>query len=175
MGQTLRQSELVERLDEHLVEPFLRIARRRTLQPGQYLFLLGQNADELSVIEKGRIELCSPLSLQGTLTDVTVESLGVGRTVGLSALVRPYRFIVSARAAGTTEVASFPRQDLLDFFHTNAQAGCAIVEKIAEVMGRRMLTFQALWARELQRAVDQSLHCESPLRSEERDNLAETD
>jgi len=100
------------------------------------------------------MDLCFPMRLNGVLKDVPIESVGMGQPLGWSALVRPYRFTLSARAVGPSGVICLARRDLLDLFETEPAVGNAFLTRISEVIGVRLITFQALWVRELQRALE---------------------
>jgi len=102
------------------------------------------------VVLSGRLEACFPLSLGGVMKDVAVESKGPGSALGWSALVKPHRFTVSARASEPSEVATFSRQELMQRLDQDPRLGQVFISRIAEVIGRRFLTIRALWGRELQ-------------------------
>lgn len=153
MYEFLSRAELFEGLNADGVARLAAVGRSRTLGAGDYLFLLGDRADYLYVIARGQLELCFPMILGGGVKDIPVESVGVGKAVGWSALVQPYRFTLSGRATESTEVVGFPRHELLQVFETAPLVGYRVALKLAEIVGIRLLTFQALWARELQQAV----------------------
>ena len=153
----LRRAAIFEELQDAEVERLLAVARQQHCHQGECLFLLGDHADRLYVVLRGKVELTFPLSFGGVVRDVPVESKTPGSALGWSALVKPHRFTLSARAAETSELAAFLRQDLLRVFEAEPRIGCVVMRHIAEVVGRRLLQVQALWARELQRAVTDSL------------------
>ena len=126
---------------------------RRVLEPGDYLFLLGDDADRLYVVAKGVVDLCFPINVGGAMKDISVESATAGKTLGWSALVSPFRFTLSARAAEASEVISFTRADLLRFFEAEPRIGYDFLTGISEIVGIRLLKVQALWVRELQRTL----------------------
>jgi len=128
-------------------------ARVQRYQKGDCLFLLGDHADRLYVMLSGRVELTFPMSLGGAVSDVPVEVKTRGDVLGWSALVKPHRFTLSARAVETSELAAFLRSDLVQLFEAQPRIGYVVMRQLAEVVGRRLLQVQALWARELQRAV----------------------
>ena len=153
----LRRAAIFGELDEKVVAQLLAVARPRQCQAGECLFLLGDHADRLYVVLKGRVELTFPLSFGGVVRDVSVESRTPGTALGWSALVKPHRFTLSARAAEDTELAAFLRQDMFRVFAAEPRIGNVVMGHIAEIVGRRLLQVQALWAREVQRAVEDSL------------------
>lgn len=154
MDALLSQGALFEGLDDEGRRRLSAIARRRTLETGEHLFLLGDNAGDFFVLVKGKVDLCLPMPLSGVLKDVSVESVGVGEALGWSALVKPYRFTLSARATEPSEVVCLARSDLLALFEADLGSGYAFFTKVSEIVGIRLLTFQALWVRELQRALE---------------------
>jgi len=153
----LRRAAIFADLQDAEAERLLVVARSQHCGKGECLFLLGDHADRLYVVLSGKVELTFPLSFGGVVRDVPVESKMPGSALGWSALVKPHRFTLSARAAETSELATFPRQDLLRVFEADHHIGYVVMRHIAEVIGRRLLQVEALWARELQRAVTDSL------------------
>lgn len=153
----LRKAAIFGELRDPEVERLLAVARPQRCHKGECLFLLGDHADRLYVVLSGRVELTFPLSFGDVVRDVPVESKAPGSALGWSALVKPHRFTLSARAAETSELAAFLRQDLQQVFEAEPRIGCLVMRHVAEVVGRRLLQVQALWARELQRAVTDSL------------------
>jgi CRP/FNR family cyclic AMP-dependent transcriptional regulator len=154
---TLRTAPIFGELEDAEVARLLDVARPQHCHKGECLFLLGDHADRLYVVLTGKIELTFPLSFGGVVRDVPVESKAPGSALGWSALVKPHRFTLSARAEQTSELAAFLRQDLLRVFEAEPRIGYVVTRHVAEVVGRRLLQVQALWARELQRVVTDSL------------------
>jgi CRP-like cAMP-binding protein len=148
---------MLAELDDGEVALLLEAARPQQCRKGECLFMLGDHADRLYVVLSGRIELTFPLSFGKAVRDVPVESKAPGSALGWSALVKPHRFTLSARAVETADLAAFLRQDLVRVFESRPRIGCVVMRHVAEVVGKRLLQVQALWARELQRAVTGSL------------------
>jgi len=151
MYELLKDAELFEGLTSAEIRRLATIGRRRTLRAGEYVFLLGDNADYLCVVVKGQVDLCFPMPLGNVVKDVSVESIGPGKTLGWSALVKPYRFTLSARATESSELVGFARLDLLRLFEDELHIGYTLLARVSEIVGVRLATFQALWGRELQR------------------------
>ena len=153
IDEDIQTAELFAGLSPASVHRLATIARVTSLRAGEYLFLLGDSAQYVSLVRSGLIELCFPISMGGVVKDIAVETVGRGSTIGWSAMVKPYRFTLSARAAETSEVVAFARQDLHTLFLTDAAAQRTVVDGISELMANRLATFQALWARELMRTL----------------------
>jgi CRP-like cAMP-binding protein len=154
MQESLRAAELFGSLDAAKLARLGAIARKTTLASGDYLFLLGDSAQYVSLVVRGLVDLCLPITVGGVLKDITVEAVGPGKTIGWSALVRPFRFTLSARAAAPTEILAFGRLDLEQLFAAEPVIERVVRTGISELMVGRLTMFQALWARELQRALD---------------------
>jgi CRP-like cAMP-binding protein len=149
-------------LDDADSARLLATAQALHCRAGECLFLLGDHADRLYVMLSGKVELTFPLSFGGAVHDVAVESKTRGSALGWSALVKPHRFTLSARAVESSELALFSRQDLFRLFEAEPRIGYTVTRYVAELVGRRLLQVQALWARELQRALTTSLAGAAP-------------
>jgi CRP-like cAMP-binding protein len=149
----LRRTAIFEGLSEAGMGRLCGLAHPLHCRAGECLFRLGDEADRLYVALGGRVELTFPLSLGAVTREMPFEVRTRGSVVGWSALVAPYRFTLSARATEESELAAFPREDLLRLFEAEPQIGYLVMGHIAELLGRRLLQMQALWVRELQRAV----------------------
>ena len=86
--------------------------------------------------------------------NVLVEEQSSGQTVGWSALIRPYRFTLSATTAMESEVIALRRSDLDGYFMMNPVTGYVVSLNVAGVMGQRLQTVQAMWLREVERMVE---------------------
>lgn len=156
MHDELRTAELFDGVNPDGIQRLAAIGRTLTLRTGECLFMLGDSAQSVSVVTSGLLDLCLPVSFSGVTKDITVESAGPGKTVGWSALVTPYCFTLSAKAARPSEVIAFARPELLQVFAADPEIERVVLRRVCELMGNRLTTFQALWARELQRRVERS-------------------
>jgi CRP-like cAMP-binding protein len=132
------------------------LGRPVVLSAGDVLFPLGANAESLYLIRRGRIVLTLPIQIDGHDQDVAVEEHAPGETLGWSALVPPHKFTLKATAPLPSEVLAIPRQALLDYCAAHPAAGYAIGMNIAGIIGHRLQIFQAMWLRQMQRAVSRT-------------------
>jgi CRP-like cAMP-binding protein len=153
MEVLLSRAGLFNGLRSEDISRIVAIGRPHHFSQGEYLFFLGDSADRLFVIAEGQVDLCFPMAVEKVVKDITIEVAGPGQTLGWSALVKPYRFTLSARAATTSHVVAFARQELLKFFADEPAIGYTVLTRISELVGIRLLQVQALWARELQRSL----------------------
>lgn len=132
----------------------LALGKRLLLSSGAELFRLGQDADALHVIQRGRLKLTLPMQVRGHDEQVLVEERMPGQTVGWSALIPPHRFTMTATAPLETEVIALSREALLAHFAAHPEVAHAISLNLASVIGQRLQLFQAMWLREMQRTVE---------------------
>jgi toluene monooxygenase system ferredoxin subunit len=132
------------------------LASRRTLRAGAVLFNLGDPADSLFVVERGRLALTLPMKVRGQEQDVLIEERGAGQTLGWSALVPPHRFTLKAAALVDSEVFGLSRTALADIFGAHPAVGYAVSRNVSAVVGQRLQVFQTMWLREMQRVVELS-------------------
>ncbi len=148
------QAELLAGVSEDAAREVLALATRVSLPAGAALFRLGEDADRLFLIDRGRILLTLPMKVGGHDEDILVEERVPGEIVGWSALVPPHRFTLKATAPLATDVLAFPRVALFDYFATRPEVGYAVTRNVAAAIGQRLHVFQAMWLREMQRLVE---------------------
>ena len=148
------QPELLKDLAAEEIQRILALGTRIALPSGASLFQLGDPAERLFLIERGRIRLTLPMQIRGRQEDVVVEERTAGQTVGWSALIPPHRFTLAATAPLETEVIALPREELRKHFAAHPAVGHKITLNLAVVIGHRLQLFQAMWLREMQRTVE---------------------
>ena len=140
---------------EHAAE-ILALGKRLVLSSGAELFHLGDAADGIFVVQRGRLRLTLPMNVRGRSEEVLVEERVPGQTVGWSALIPPYRFTLTAAAPLETEVVTLSRDALRAYFAEHPEVGQAVAWNLAAVIGDRLQLFQTMWLREMQRTVELS-------------------
>lgn len=121
---------------------------------GGVLFRLGDLADRVFVIERGRIALTMPIRVREREEAVLVEERQAGETVGWSALIPPHRFTLTATAPLDTDVLAIERGALVEYLDSQPEIGYLVMRNLAEIMGRRLQVFQAMWVREMQHGIE---------------------
>jgi CRP-like cAMP-binding protein len=150
---TPEQPDLVRGLAVEDQAAVLGLGTPMSLAVGQVLFTLGDEADSLFVIRRGRIALTLPMQIAGREEDVVIEDYGTGETLGWSALVPPHRFTLTAAAPLATDVLAIRRDDLVHYCAANPRVGQLVVLNIAGIVAKRLQVFQAMWLRQTQRVV----------------------
>ena len=135
-------------------EQVLALGSRLTIASGGSLFRLGDSADHLYLIERGRIRLSFPMMLRGQQEEVSIEDIVPGETVGWSAMVPPFRFTLSATAPLETELIALPRKAFCAFLERSPEIGRQLAFNLVLLVGQRLQLVQTMWMREIQRVVE---------------------
>ncbi|HWR50834.1 MAG TPA: cyclic nucleotide-binding domain-containing protein, partial [Bryobacteraceae bacterium] len=146
--------DLLTGLSQEDARAVMSLGATRFLSGGSELFHLGDRADSLFLVERGRVRLTLPMQVRGRDEDVLVEERSTGQTVGWSALIPPYRFTLSATAPVDTDVIAISRDALRAYFAAHPDVGNVVCLNVAAVIGQRLQLFQAMWLREMQRMVE---------------------
>jgi CRP-like cAMP-binding protein len=151
---TTAQTDLMAGLTDAEIADVMRLATRARLASGETLFHLGDTADAVYLVERGRIALTLPVRVAGREEDVLVEERGPGQMVGWSGLIPPHRFTLNARAPLETELLALPRAALLEHFATRPAVAYQVTRNVATVVGQRLQVLQAMWLREVQHLIE---------------------
>ena len=147
--------ELLNDLLSSEAEQVLALGTRMIVPKGTPLFHLGDPADRLFLIERGRIKLTLPMQVRDREENIFAEERISGQVVGWSALIPPFRFTLTATAVPhDAEVIALKREALLKYCSANPAAGHKIAMNLAVVIGHRLQLFQTMWLREMQRTVE---------------------
>ena len=127
---------LFARLSETQLERVQSISIDQTIKKGQWLFKEGQEAEHFYFIKQGAIELL-------TVVDDTIEiPIAMVRTqnscIGIGALVSPFRYSLSARAAQDCDLLVFKRSDLEALKQKDPGLVCIMMNNLAQKLMERL-------------------------------------
>lgn len=147
-------ADLLQGLEPGEAGRVLGLGERVVLGPGEELFHLGDPAESIYVVARGRLRLTLPMKVRTREENILVEERLCGQTVGWSALIPPFRFTLTASAPLETEVIALRREALEKYFGAYPKTGYAVSLNLSCVVGQRLQLFQAMWLREVQRMVE---------------------
>ena len=105
------------------------ISEQVKLENGQWLFQENSVAEKIYILKSGAIELLT--SVEGSVElPITVVRFP-GGCFGSSALVSPFQYSLSARAAEDSLVLSMKRSDLQTLIHQDRELGYRIMTNLA--------------------------------------------
>ncbi len=127
---------LFGRLSKPQLERVLAISREQKIQKDQWLFREDQEAQHFYLIKEGAIELL-------TVVDEHIEiPIAMVRTkngcIGIGALVPPFRYSLSARAAHDSNLLVFKRADLEALKRDDPGLVCIIMNNLAQKLLERL-------------------------------------
>jgi len=146
--------DLLKGLEQSAAEHVLALGKRMLLTTGAQLFHLGDDAESIYLVTRGRLRLTLPMQVCNREEDVLVEEACCGQAVGWSALIPPYRFTLTAAAPLETELIALPREALNRYFAEHPDTGQTVAWNLSAIIGQRLQLFQAMWLREIQRMVE---------------------
>lgn len=149
-----RQTELFAGLSERDAADLVALAEPISLDAGDVLFGLGDEAANLYLIEDGIIVLTMPMQVGGREEAVRIDERSAGQTLGWSSLIAPHRFTLNASAPVASRLLAFPRSKLVEHFEARPVVGYAVLRNVASIVGQRLQVFQAMWLREMQHLVN---------------------
>jgi CRP/FNR family transcriptional regulator, cyclic AMP receptor protein len=126
----LKSIPLFAQLGPREASALVEMLQRRTLDPNEALFWIGDQGDEFYVIESGKIHLTFP---DNSGREMSLATLGPGDFLGELALLDGDPRTATARAVGDTVVLALNRENFLNFINTNPSAAIHIMR----VLGRR--------------------------------------
>jgi CRP-like cAMP-binding protein len=151
---TSAEPDLLRGLSTDEIAGALALGVSLSIRGGTELFHLGDVADRIFIIQRGRIRLTLPMPVRGRSEEVFVEESAPGQTVGWSALMPPYRFTLTATVPVDTHVVALSREALREYFDRNPGVAYTVAMNLAAVIGQRLQLFQAMWLREMQRTIE---------------------
>lgn len=119
---------------EHL-NVLLDCAQVVTFEPGQMIFKEGEPADELYLIEKGRVALEAHEPADGT---VTVQMLGADEAMGWSWMLPPYVWHLRARVLEPTTAIALSGAHLLVRAEKDHEFGYELMKRVASIVMHRL-------------------------------------
>ena len=127
---------LFERLSASQLERIKAIPGEQQIQKGQWLFREDEEAQHFYLIKEGAIELL-------TLVDEKIEiPIAMVRAkngcFGISALVSPFRYSLSARAAHDSNLLVFKREDLEKLKQEDPGLVCVMMNNLSQKLLERL-------------------------------------
>ena len=138
--QALKKCQLFSGLKESEVLQVAALTRAREYSAGAAVFQEGTTADDLLVVQEGKV------ALQMILTDspsqnarrVTIDILTENEILGWSSLVEPYVYTLASIALQKTSVLSVNALSLRNLMEKNRDIGYEITKGLARVIAERL-------------------------------------
>jgi CRP-like cAMP-binding protein len=119
-----------------MLQAIARLANEKEVDAGTQLFLEGDPAKSLFLVEEGSIMLTMTM---GAGIE-KLEPLGKGEVVGWSSIVKPHVYKLGAHAKQRSRLLVFNGEQLRLLFDQNPSAGYYFMCRLAEVIGDRLVS-----------------------------------
>jgi len=138
--QMLRESHLFEQLNDTDLDSITSISRSREYEAGATIFTEKGLAEELYIVEKGKVALQMQLSLSHPQLSkkVTVDIVTQNEVFGWSVLVAPYKYTLSAVCLEHTRVTATDGIKLRSLIQNNHRLGYEVLNQLIKVVASRL-------------------------------------
>jgi len=142
--------------DTAIARALASLGRPVSYEAGQKLFECGAHADAISVVLTGEVDLCLPMDLLSTERGVTIDRVEEGAILGWSAVVNPFRYVLSAWAVGQVETLVFAPEAIREWCDENPKPGLRLQSQVANVIGGRLASMIRALRGEIEHSVRQT-------------------
>lgn len=131
----MRESELFRGLSEEELEKVARLGRQETYEAGETIFAEESSADDLYVIESGKVALDLKLRFgSATQRQVTIGAMTAGHGLGWSAIHRAGPFTGTARCLEKTKVVAMDGKELEKLFQDDYRLGYKVMARVLDMV-----------------------------------------
>lgn len=160
-GGSLKGCSIFEALSDAELEKVMKLSHSQEYEAGVTVFEEGGTADQLYVLDKGKIALQMNLVLsdQSFAKRITVDMVGRWEAVGWSALVEPHRYTLTAVCLEPTKVLGIDATRLRALLEEDHGMACKIFRRLIGMVAsrleetRRVLISERLVSRDEPRAL----------------------
>lgn len=134
--QVLKDCVLFSGLTDAELEKVAGSAVEKTYEAGATIFATGDAADELFVIEEGRVAVQMTLPRAGGQASrrITVDVVTKNEIVGWSAIVEPYKYTFTAVCMQKTKAVAISADKLRWLLRDNTKIGYEVMKGLARVI-----------------------------------------
>lgn len=136
----LREYHIFEYLSDTELDSIASITQPREYEAGAIIFSEKSSAEELYLVEKGKvaIQMQLPSSQPQLSKKVTVDVVTSKEVFGWSVLVTPYRYTMTAVCLESTKVLAIDGAKLRALIQSNHRIGYEVLSQIIKVVASRL-------------------------------------
>ena len=127
---SLSSSFLFKGLSESQLQRLTSIAKNIEIPKNQWLFHEGSKGDRVYILQSGAVEMLTRVNGDYELPIRKLRS--EGSCFGMSALVEPHEYSLSARSAEDAALLEIKHEDLEKLSTEDSALGCAIMKNLAQ-------------------------------------------
>lgn len=138
--ETLRRYPLFAQQDEDMLVRIAKLADEKVVEAGYQLFFEGEVAKGFYLILEGAVVLTMNMGEKGNQKIEELEPIGKGEVAGWSSIVKPHLYKLGAYAGQKSHLLVFDGEALRELFEDHPVYGYYFMEKLAEVIGARLIS-----------------------------------
>lgn len=127
---------LFQKLSAPQMDSLAAITSEEHYQKGKWLFHKDEEADKLYLVKKGAVELL--IKVQDTIEIPIALMRPNNGCVGISSLVDPFRYTLSARCTEDSTLLVIKREDLQALMCKDHELGCFMMNNLAQKLLARL-------------------------------------
>lgn len=142
--ELLRRYPFFGTLDDAQLKAVAMVCTRRVLEKSETFFEENAQAKKLYLLIDGSIDLFYRSEVEFPTKDsppakeFLVDEINTGEVFGIAALIEPFIYTASARAAKHSEVVELDAEELRKMFERDVYLGCKLINKIAKTAVERI-------------------------------------
>ena len=138
--ETLKFYPLFAHQDASMLEQIAMLAEVKEVKSGHQLFFEGEVAKQFFLILDGSVILTMNMGDKENQKIEELEPLTKKEVVGWSSIVKPHVYKMGAYTARDSRLIVFDGEKLRILFEANPASGYYFMQKIAEVVGERLIS-----------------------------------
>ncbi len=138
--ETLRFYPLFAHQDATMLAKIASLAESKEVEAGYQLFFEGEVAKSLYLVLDGSVVLTMNMGAKGDQRIEELEPLGKGEVIGWSSIVEPHIYKMGAYIGKKSYLILFNGEELRILFDENPGFGYYFMQKLAEVIGDRLIS-----------------------------------
>ena len=127
---------LFQGLSPSQIEQITAVTEERQLKKGQWLFYEDQEAEHLYLVKDGAVELV--IKVDDTIEIPIAITRPDNGCLGVSALIEPYLYSLSARSLDDSTLLTIPRTRLDDLMNADPDMRCIIMTNLSKKLLNRL-------------------------------------
>ncbi len=137
---TLHRSKVFATLDDAGLEGVANTAIERTFEPGATIFHEGDSANELLILQEGKVALQMAMPGDGAWSGrrITVDIVAANDVIGWSALVAPHIYTLTGVALQETKTLSLGANKLRWLLQQDPAIGYLVLTELIKVVASRL-------------------------------------
>lgn len=144
MIDLIKDSSVFSKINSQELDKISKIGRIVEFQDGDQIFSAGDNADFMYIVSKGEVKLKFSVNHLNAPMVLTLDTIKERGSLGWSAFTKPYRYTLSAYAAGDTQLLQLQSDKIQELCDTNKNLGFIIMKNITTMISARFARLQGL-------------------------------